>query len=104
MSETRGQERLPCGCIPIADQRRLRDADRLADEVAVLVVNRVIDSRSAAADALLNYRNPPRSPRSDRLADLEADRDALVEAFAAVFGAEPRSRSKRIDEAAGDRR
>lgn len=46
-------------------------ADRLADEVAVLVTRGYLDSRSAAADALLDYRQPPRSPRSDRLAELE---------------------------------
>jgi hypothetical protein len=46
-------------------------ADRLADEVAVLVRRRVIDARSPAADALLDYRNPPSTPRADRLADLE---------------------------------
>lgn len=45
-------------------------ADRLADEVAALVVNRHLDSRSAAADALLDYREPPRTERSDRIADL----------------------------------
>lgn len=47
-------------------------ADKLADEVAVLVRRRVIDSRSAAADALLDYRNPPVTPRSERLSELEA--------------------------------
>lgn len=52
-------------------------ADRLADEVAVLVTNGYLDSRSAAADALLDYRNPPRSPRSDRLADLERENAEL---------------------------
>lgn len=46
-------------------------ADRLADEVAVLVRRGVIDSRSPAADALLDYRNPPSTPRADRLAELE---------------------------------
>lgn len=49
-------------------------ADRLADEVAVLVKRGVIDSRSPAADALLDYRNPPSSPRADRLAELETTR------------------------------
>jgi len=47
-----------------------RCADALADEVAVLVKRGVIDSRSPAADALLDYRNPPSSPRADRLAAL----------------------------------
>jgi hypothetical protein len=47
-------------------------ADALADEVAALVRHGVLDSRSPAADALLDYRNPPSSPRADRLAELEA--------------------------------
>lgn len=54
-------------------------ADRLADEVAALVTNRHLDSRSAAADALLNYREPPRTERSDRIATLEAERARLRE-------------------------
>ena len=44
-----------------------RDADILADEVAVLIKRGVIDSRSICGDALLDYRNPPSSERSDRL-------------------------------------
>jgi hypothetical protein len=48
-----------------------RCADALADEVDVLIQRHVIDFRSPAADALLDYRNPPRTPRSDRLAKLE---------------------------------
>lgn len=48
-----------------------RCADALADEVDLLVRKKVIDSRSPAADALLDYRNPPTSPRSDRLLDVE---------------------------------
>lgn len=48
-----------------------RCADALADEVAVLVRRKVIDSRSPAADALLDYRSLPSSPRADRLAVLE---------------------------------
>mgnify|MGYP001562521351 CR=1 FL=1 len=59
-------------------EQRLLAADRVADEVAALVVNRIIDSRSAAADALLDYRDPPRSPRSDRLGEIESERDALA--------------------------
>lgn len=54
-----------------------RASDSLADEVAALVRRRVIDSRSPAADALLDYRDPPSSPRADRLAELESDRDSL---------------------------
>lgn len=46
-------------------------ADRLADEVDALVRRKVIDMRSPAADALLDYREPPSTPRSDRLADIE---------------------------------
>ena len=49
----------------------VRCADALADEVAVLVKRQVIDSRSPAADALLEYRTPPRTDRSDRLVKLE---------------------------------
>lgn len=50
-------------------------ADRMADEIDALIKRRVIDSRSPAADALLDYRDPPRTPRSDRLGALEAERD-----------------------------
>lgn len=50
-----------------------RDADRLADEVAVLVRDGRLDARSPAADALLDYREPPYSPRADRLWQLEGD-------------------------------
>ena len=46
-------------------------ADRMADEIDVLISRKIIDSRSPAADALLDYRDPPRSDRSDRLAVLE---------------------------------
>lgn len=53
-----------------------RAADRLADEVAVLVRRKIIDARSPAGDALLDYREPPPSERSDRMADLERERDA----------------------------
>jgi hypothetical protein len=49
-----------------------RDGARLADEVAVLVKRRIIDSRSPAADALLDFRDPPSTPRADRLAELDA--------------------------------
>lgn len=50
-----------------------RCADALADEVDLLVRRRVIDIRSPAADALLDYRNPPSTQRSDRLLTLEAE-------------------------------
>ena len=46
-------------------------AERMADEIAGLVQRKVIGSRCPAADALLDYRDPPRSERSDRLVDLE---------------------------------
>lgn len=49
-----------------------RCADALADEVAVLVRRQVIDARSPAGDALLDYRNPPSTPRADRLTTLQA--------------------------------
>ncbi len=49
-----------------------RCAAALADEVAVLVRRGVIDARSPAADALLDLRSPPTTPRSERLATLEA--------------------------------
>jgi len=55
-----------------------RAADRLADEVAVLIRRHVIDARSPAGDALLDFRDPPQSERSDRLWLLEAERDALA--------------------------
>lgn len=58
-----------------------RCADALADEVAVLVRRQVIDARSPAADALLDYRNPPSTERADRLATLQSERDAAQEAF-----------------------
>lgn len=48
---------------------RSRCADAVADEVATLVRRHVIDSRSPAANALLDYRNPPSSPRAERLAE-----------------------------------
>jgi hypothetical protein len=56
----------------------IRCADRLADEVAALVRRRVIDSRSPAADALLDYREPPSTPRADRLAALEREVERLL--------------------------
>lgn len=66
------------------DHARMRldvDAKRLADEVAVLVKRRVIDSRSPAADALLDFREPPSSPRADRLAALEGEAQRLRTAY-----------------------
>jgi hypothetical protein len=51
----------------------VRCADALADEVDALIRRNVIDSRSPAADALLDYRDPPRTPRSARIAALEEE-------------------------------
>lgn len=48
-----------------------RAADALADEVAALVRRRIVDYRDPVADALLDYRNPPSSPRADRIGQLE---------------------------------
>ena len=50
-------------------------AQALADEVDVLVRRHIIDARSPAADALLDFRNPPMTPRSDRLTTLEFQLD-----------------------------
>lgn len=61
-----------------------RGAERLADEVAVLIRKGLLDARSPTGDALLDYRNPPSSPRADRLVTLERERD---EAWALVEGA-----------------
>lgn len=55
---------------------KLRAADALADEVAVLVRRGALDARSSVADALLDYRDPPSSPRADRLASLERELEA----------------------------
>lgn len=52
-------------------------ADKLADEVDVLVRQHVLDPRDPAADALLDYREPPSTPRSDRLLDLEREVERL---------------------------
>lgn len=68
----------------------VRDADRVADEVAVLVRRHVIDSRSPAADALLDYRSPPSSARADRMAALQQENARLRargEALQAVVSA-----------------
>ena len=54
-----------------AAQTKARDADRLADEVAILVRWHKLDARSPAGDALLDYRDPPSSERADRLVVVE---------------------------------
>lgn len=61
----------------------VRCADALADEVAALIRNKVLDPRSPAGDALLDYRNPPSTPRADRLAKAEAEVERLREALLA---------------------
>lgn len=63
-----------------------RCADALADEVDLLVCRKVIDSRSPAADALLSYRDPPTSPRSEHL--LEIERHDALEREIAMLRAE----------------
>lgn len=55
----------------------VRCADALADEVDALIAAKIIDSRSPAADALLDYRDPPRTPRSDALAEARAECERL---------------------------
>lgn len=55
-------------------------AQTLADEVDVLVQRKVIDSRSPAADALLDFREPPSTERSDRLVVLEGVLREVMEA------------------------
>ena len=59
-----------------------RCADALADEVAVLVRRKIVDSRSPVADALLDYMEPPSSPRSERLAALETEVERLTRELA----------------------
>lgn len=61
-----------------AEVERLKgDGNRLADEVAALVRRKVIDSRSPAADALLDFRDPPSTPRADALAEARAEVERL---------------------------
>jgi hypothetical protein len=59
-------------------------AERLADEVAALIARKVVDSRSPVGDALLDFREPPRTPRADRIADLELANAALTREVEAV--------------------
>ncbi len=61
--------------------RRFRDdaADKMADEIMWLIDHGRLDARSRLADAQLDYReSEPRSPRSDRVADLEQDNSSLL--------------------------
>ncbi len=52
-------------------------ADRMADEVAALVRAGRLDARSAAADRLLDFRNPPQTTESRKRGD--RIRQAMVE-------------------------
>lgn len=54
-----------------------KGADRLADEVAVLIRRGVLDARSPAGDALQDYRDPPQTDRADRIASQEWTIEAL---------------------------
>jgi hypothetical protein len=53
-------------------------ADRMADEIALLVRRKEIDARSPAADALLDYREPSTSERSDRMLELTHEVERLL--------------------------
>lgn len=68
----------------LAKLRLERDGGRLADEVAVLVRQRVVDQRSPVADALLDFREPPASERADRLVVLEKENTTLRERVATL--------------------
>lgn len=57
---------------------QVKYATPMADEVAVLVRRKVIDSRSPAADALLDFREPPSTPRADRLTAMTTTLDSVV--------------------------
>lgn len=62
----------------LAELLRLRcDAGRLGDEVQALIQRKVIDVRSPAGDALLDFRDPPRTARGDRLAATDAEMERL---------------------------
>lgn len=65
---------------------RVKYSESLADEVAVLVRRKVLDSRSPAADALLDFREPPTTPRADRMAMLEQEVEQLRVRLVAVEG------------------
>lgn len=87
------------------DHWKLRAADDLADAVAAMVTRRQLDSRSLPADALLNYRNPPRTDRSDYLASREAEWQAVADKErerAEKAEAERDEARRRLFSAAGD--
>ena len=52
-------------------QLRIRAADAMADAIAALVALGWLDARSRPADALLDYRNPPFSEDSSKIAARE---------------------------------
>lgn len=52
-------------------------ADRLADEVAILIRLGDLDSRSRAGDALLAYRDPPAGKRADEVLALRRENAQL---------------------------
>lgn len=61
-----------CGLVTM----RLRAAEALAREVEVLIERRIIDSRSPAGDALLDYRDSrPGTEAAERIANLERQLD-----------------------------
>lgn len=85
---------------------KVRHAEPLADEVAVLVRRKVIDSRDPAADALLDFRDPPSTPRADRMAVLETWQSDVMAAIASAvdYALKPEDavRIIRAEVAAGD--
>lgn len=72
-----GAERLAVVSVLAELLRLRRDGGRLGDEVQALIQRKVIDVRSPAGDALLDFRDPPRTERGDRLAALEERMDAM---------------------------
>lgn len=68
-----GAERLAVVSVLAELLRLRRDGGRLGDEVQALIQRKVIDVRSPAGDALLDFRDPPRTERGDRLATVDAE-------------------------------
>ena len=56
---------------------QLRGAVRLADEVAAAVLRGKLHTRTPVVDALEDFRDPPSTPRADRLAALEGEVERL---------------------------
>ena len=76
----------------------MRAADALADAVDVLVQRKEIDSRSPAADALLDYRHPPSTARSNRMAVLESWRASACKVIQNVLdNTDPRTHPHGLD-------